>query len=417
MPNTPETATEREAPLLRNVDFQSLWISELLSAVGKESAEVAYPLLILATTGSATEAAAVGSAQMVAAGLMSIPGGWIADRSNRRVVLIACNLVRAVLLALLSVLIATGHAGLLAVFATAVGSSVCLGISMPASLAAVKHLVAPSQLTRATTQNQIRPQAAMTVGSPVGGSLFAIGRAVPFLATAVTFVLSTVALLFVSRPMQEPRQTHHNEPRTKMAAYRAIRDQPIIFLWLIWVLGSNMAYNHTGTFLALIATARERGASGSTIGLTLAIAGGGGLVGVLVAGTVVRRLKPSTVFLIAAWLGPLAAIMLVTVPGVVSLGFVVALVYVRAPAVNALFYAYIAVLVPSRVQGRVIGLATFVSLFSTPLGILGVGVIFDHAGPTWVFIAIGLLSALAAAPTFTHRMRNLPRPDELATNE
>jgi hypothetical protein len=94
---------------------------------------------------------------------------------------------------------------------------------------------------------------------------------------------------------------------------------------------------------------------------------------------------------------------------------IVACVFVRAPVVNALFYAYVAVLVPDRMQGRVIGVAMFVSLFSTPLGILGVGVLFDLAGPTWVFVAMGVLSALAAAPTLTHRMRNLPRPEELAS--
>lgn len=405
--------TEREVPLRRNRDFQSLWISQFLSAVGKEATEVAYPLLILATTGSVTYAAAVGSAQMVAAGLMSIPGGWLADRCDRRLVLILCDVVRAGLLALLCVLIATGQAGMLAVFATAVGSAVCLGVVNPAALAAVKHLVPPSQLTSATAQNQIRPHAAMTLGSPLGGSLFAVGRAMPFLAAAVTFALSVVSLLFVSRPMQEPL-VRHAESRRTMAGFQAIRAQPIILLWLVWVIGSNMAFNHTGTFLALIATARERGATDPTIGLMLAIAGAGGVVGALVAGWLVRRLSPSAVFVVSAWLGPFAAILLVTVPGVISLGVIVACVFVRAPAVNALFYAYVAVLVPDRVQGRVLGLAMFVSLFSTPLGILGIGAIFDHAGPTWVFIAMGALSALAAAPTFTHRMRNLPRPEELA---
>ena len=83
---------------------------------------------------------------------------------------------------------------------------------------------------------------------------------------------------------------------------------------------------------------------------------------------------------------------------------------------NALFYAYVAVLVPDRLQGRVTGLAMFVSLFSTPLGILGVGLLFDLAGPAWVFAAMGLLSAVAAAPTFTRRMRTLPRPEHLAPN-
>jgi predicted MFS family arabinose efflux permease len=411
------SAPEWEVPLFRNRSFQSLWVNQFLSSVSKEATEVAYPLLVLATTGSATLSATVGATQMVAAGLTSILGGWLADHRDRRFLLIGCDLTRAVLLLALCVLIGTGNAGTITIFATAVGSAVCLGIANPAALAAVKHLVPPSQLTQATAQNQIRPHAAMTLGSPIGGSLFAVGRAVPFLASALTFVLSAAALLFVSRPMQEARPVHRrDEPGGALAGYRAIRAEPIIFLWLLWVIGSNMAFNHTGTFLALIATARDRGAQEPTIGLMLAIAGAGGLAGSLVATWVVRRLSPSAVFAIAAWLGPAAAVLLVALPGTVALGVVVACVFARAPAVNALFYAYVAVLVPDHLQGRVTGLAMFVSLFSTPLGILGVGMLFDLAGPTWVFAAMGLLSAVAAAPTFTRRMRTLPRPEHLATD-
>ncbi|WP_162292895.1 MFS transporter [Actinophytocola xinjiangensis] len=402
--------------MLRNRDFQSLWINQFLSSVSKEATEVAYPLLILATTGSVTFSATVGAAQMVAAGLTAILGGWLADRRDRRLTLIGCDLTRAALLLALCVLIATGHAGTLTVFVTAVGSAVCVGIANPAALAAVKHLVPPSQLTRATAQNQIRPHAAMTLGSPIGGSLFALGRAVPFLASAVLFVLSTVALLFVTRPMQQARTVRgHDESGNALAGYRAIRAQPIIFLWLLWVVGSNMAFNHTGTFIALIATARDRGATEPTIGVMLAIAGAGGLAGALVASWVVRRLSPSAVFAIAAWLGPAATVALMVLPGTVTLGVVVACVFARAPAVNALFYAYVAVLIPDWLQGRVLGLAMFVSLFSTPLGILGVGLIFDLAGATWVFAAMGVLSTAAAIPTLTRRMRTLPRPEHLAT--
>ena len=325
-------AVEHEVPLLRNRSFQALWINQFFSSVSKEATEVAYPLLILATTGSATFSASVGAAQMVAAGLTSILGGWLADRRDRRLVLIGCDLTRAVLLLVLCVLIAVGSAGTVTIFAIAIASAVCLGIANPAALAAVKHLVPPSQLTQATAQNQIRPHAAMTLGSPIGGSLFAVGRAVPFLASALTFVLSAAALLFASRPMQEARPVHrHGEPGGALAGYRAIRAEPIIFLWLLWVIGSNMAFNHTGTFLALIATARDRGAPEPTIGLMLAIAGAGGLAGSLVATWVVRRLSPSAVFAIAAWLGPAAAVLLVVLPGTVALGVVVACVFAARP--------------------------------------------------------------------------------------
>src|SRR4051794_38602020 len=80
-----------ETPLWRNGGFQALWISRFLATVGKEAAEVAYPLLILATTGSATYAGAVGATQLLVVGLTSILGGALTDRFDRRRLLIVCD--------------------------------------------------------------------------------------------------------------------------------------------------------------------------------------------------------------------------------------------------------------------------------------------------------------------------------------
>lgn len=417
---TSETTSARETtdpaptvPLRRNKDFQSLWVSQFCAAVGKEAAEVAYPLLILASTGSATYAGAIGSAQLLTAGLMAIPGGTLADRVDRRAILIGCNLVRLALLVTFGLLVAAGSPNLVLVFATAIGSSAFLGLSNPAALAAIKQLVPPEHLTRATVQNQIRPFGATTIGSPMGSALFGLGRAMPFLATALTFLLSTVALLFVRKPMQAPTTTTTRRGGVG-EGFRFIARQPILLLWLLWAIGSNMAFNHTGAFLAIIATARERGGSESLIGVTLAVAGLGGVVGAVIGWWVVKRLRPSTIFVIAAWLGPAAAVLLLVTPGVLPLGIILGCVIVRAPIMNALFYSYAAALVPDELQGRVMGAVSFLALVSQPLGILGVGAIFDLGGPTWVFVTMGVVATLAAAPTLTRTIRTLPPPEQLA---
>lgn len=160
----PDAATA-ETPLLRNGNFQALWTSEAFAALAKEAAEVAYPLLILTTTGSAFYAGAVGSAQLLTASVMSIPGGTLADRVDRRMILIVCNLVRVVLLGLFALLIWTEDTNPFIIFGIAVGSAVCLGVSNPTGLAVIKQLVPPSQLTQATAQNQVRYFAA-TMGGP-----------------------------------------------------------------------------------------------------------------------------------------------------------------------------------------------------------------------------------------------------------
>ncbi|BFU46070.1 MFS transporter [Krasilnikovia sp. MM14-A1004] len=416
-PATVSPDDERPEPSLwRNGGFQALWISRFLATVGKESAEVAYPLLILATTGSATYAGAVGATQLLVVGVMSIPGGALTDRFDRRRLLIICDTARVVLLGLFAALVAADRANLAVTLTIVVAASAFLGLSNPPALAAIKQLVPASQVTRAAAQNQIRPLGATVVGSPIGSSLFAVGRAVPFLATGLTFVCSALALLFIRRPLQAPPQpAEREEPKRRVSdGFRFIRRQPILLVWIVWLMGSNMAFNHTGAFLALIATARERHASEAEISLMLSVAGAGGLVGAAVATQVIKRWRPSTIFLVAAWAGPVAAVLLATVPGVLSLGVILACVFLRGPSVNALFFAYVAVLVPDALQGRVLGAVMFLSYIAQPLGIVVIGAVFDHWGPDWVFVFMGVVSALVALPTLGRRIRTLPPPAEAA---
>jgi len=195
----------------------------------------------------------------------------------------------------------------------------------------------------------------------------------PFVATALIFACSALLMLLVKRPMQAVATARDEDKRGTAEGFRLIARQPVILLWIVWIMGSNMAFNHTGAFLALIATAKDRGASDPSIGLMLAIAGAGGLVGALGATFVLRSLSPAAIFFIAAWIGPVAAVLLAILPGVLSLGFVLACVFMRGPVANALFFAYIAVLVPDKLQGRVMGAVMFMTYLAQPLGIFAIG--------------------------------------------
>ncbi|WP_143262095.1 MFS transporter, partial [Allokutzneria sp. NRRL B-24872] len=267
----------------------------------------------------------------------------------------------------------------------------CLGISNPTGLAAIKQLVPPSQLTQATAQNQIRYFAATMGGPPVGGTLFGVARAFPFLSAAVGFLVSTILLLFIRKPMKV-EQLAPGEKRNTAEGFRILARQPVLRLLIVWIMGSNMAFTHSGVFLALIATAESRGASASFTGMLLSIAGVGGLVGSLIAGPVIKRVAPAKLFLTAAWIGPVAAVLLANVSGLVPLGVIVACVFLRGPITSALFLAYLAAMVPDKAQGRVLGAVMFMSMIAAPVGVFAIGTIFDQAGPVWVFTVMAVVS-------------------------
>jgi MFS family permease len=413
-----ETAFDEATPqpassLRRNWNFQALWTSEALAGIAKESAEIAYPLLILAKTGSAFDAGAVGSAQLFTISFMSIPGGMLADKIGRRFLLMASDMIRAVLLGVLALLIFGHHFDLPLIFAISIGSAICLGIAQPASLAAVNQVVRPDQIKEATAQNQIRFFGATMVGPPIGGTLFGVAQGLPFLGAAASFLFGGVLTQLIRSPMKVVSGAKGFSMKANIEGFKIIWRQPIIRLQMIWAMGSNMAFTHSSVFLAIVATAKSRGVPASEIGFTLAIAGGGGVVGAFACGWVLKRVKPGPIFICAAWAGPVAAIGLATVPGAIPLGIIVALVFIRAPIVNALILAYIAKLVPKELQGRVLGAVMFISMIAMPIGVFLVGVIFDIAGPMWVFATIGLIAALAALPTLSRTIRTLPQPEDI----
>jgi MFS family permease len=83
-------------PLLRHRDFMLLWGGEVLSELGSQTSTVAYPLLILALTGSAAKAGVVGLAKWLPLALFAVPAGVLADRLNRKRLMIACDAIRMV---------------------------------------------------------------------------------------------------------------------------------------------------------------------------------------------------------------------------------------------------------------------------------------------------------------------------------
>ena len=71
-----------------------LWSGEVLSELGSQTSTVAYPLLVLALTGSAAKAGVVGLAKWLPLAVFSLPAGVLADRVDRKRLMIGCDAVR-----------------------------------------------------------------------------------------------------------------------------------------------------------------------------------------------------------------------------------------------------------------------------------------------------------------------------------
>ena len=82
------------APLRRNRDFTLLWTGQALSALGTQMSAIAYPLLVLEISGSATGAGLVGSATLIGTLLALLPGGVVADHHPRKRIMVVTSLIQ-----------------------------------------------------------------------------------------------------------------------------------------------------------------------------------------------------------------------------------------------------------------------------------------------------------------------------------
>src|SRR5258708_25956787 len=106
---TVEQPGETLPPLSGNRDFTLLWSGQAVSSVGNQMSAIAYPLLVLLVTGSATRAGLVGSAELIAMLVALLPAGVTADSRPRRPVIVVSSLIETAALGSVAVAIAVHH--------------------------------------------------------------------------------------------------------------------------------------------------------------------------------------------------------------------------------------------------------------------------------------------------------------------
>ncbi|MEU4113033.1 MFS transporter [Kitasatospora sp. NPDC028055] len=419
-------------PLRRNLRFQALWAGTSCATLGLMIGETAFPLLVLALTGSSTAAGAFGAVQMAATLLLGVHGGSVADRWDRRRVLVASDAVRLLALASVPAALALDRLTLahLLVVAALVGATIAY--SGPVRLLALRSVVAPEQLSQALAQDEARMSGAALAGPPLAGFLFGLGRSVPFLGAAFASLVALTTALLVRFPAgpaaaaaaeqqgREGREGRAEQGRAEqgraeqgraeqeeqeegraLAGFRLLAASPLLRPALAVLLVINL----TGAALLLpvMVLLREHGTSSGGIGLALA----GEAVGALAGATLVSRLHrlagPGALLLAVAWIAvpvPLAPLL---PGGAVTVFAALFLVGAGTPALRVMLDLLVFRQVPDRLRGRVIAATMTLLTAGMPAGSFAAGLLLDRFSPAVTLVAIAALLAAALLPATASR--------------
>lgn len=362
--------------------FLALWTATAAANLGDGVRLAALPLLVATLTDDPRLVAGLTAAVYAPWLLLGLQAGVIADRHDRRAVLLWATAARAALLTLLAVLVLTGVAGVAVLYATAFAIGAGEAVFDTAAQAAVPAVAAPDRLHDANGQIVSATVIANEfAGPPMGSALFAIAPAAPLLANTALLALAGAAVRTLP-----PLRTHQPEQRRGMAAeviegLRWLRGDPLVLALAVGgaVLGVvNVAW---GSLLVLFALQRL-GIQEAGYGVLLASGAAGGVLGGLTASRITRAVGPAGALAIAILgAGAAQALLALTdqawIAGVLLAvtSFVFAVWNVVAPTLRQQ-------LVPAALLGRVNAAVRTVSMGLLPAGAVLGGVLADIGGVT-----------------------------------
>ncbi|WP_171168877.1 MFS transporter [Streptomyces sp. I05A-00742] len=402
------TSAAAEPSLWRNRDFVTLWSGQVVSTLGARISATAMPLLVLATTGSPTDAGLVGAAGTLPFLVAYLPAGPLVDRYNRHRILLTSEILAGLALATVPVALWLGVLTVAQLMVVGFVQGLCFVFFSLAETAALPRIVPAVLLPAALAQNEARSRGAALAGGPLGGLLFGIDRALPFLADAVSYAAASIALLFLRKDLQH-KTTAPAGPlwQATMAGLRWIWRHPLIRTAILLITATNLVFQ--ALVLTIVVLAQRHGATSGAIGTMLGVYSGGGLLGALVAGRAHRYFTPKMVIIGVNWIwvALLPLFLLTTNP--LHIGAIGAATAFVGPLWNVVIMSYTALLVPNELLGRVTSAAMTLAWGVMPIGSLVAGLLLTTAGPSGAVLTLtAVMLVTAVGATISPAVRRAP---------
>jgi MFS family permease len=377
-------------------NFRLYFVGQVVSVSGTWMQSLALGLLVLSRPihGNGVAVGITTALQFLPMLLLGSFGGLVADRADKRRLLLATQASAGTVALILGVVTATGSVRLWNVYVLAALLGVVNLFDNPARQTFVSEMVGTDLMPNAISLNSVLMNSARVIGPAIGGVLIVVvGFAACFLVNACSYIAVIIALVMI-----RPGELHRRKPVARARGQvreglRYVRStpellQPIIVVAIVGIF----AFNFTTT-LPLLAEISFRGGAGTYAAFSSAM-GAGAVVGGLV---VAHRSRPSPTLLSVVGLAFGAAILLVAWAPTKPLA-VVALVLMGACSISfiATANATLQLRADPALRGRVMALYAIALLGSTPIGAPMLGAISDVSSPR-VGLAVGGVACLAAS--------------------
>jgi len=386
---------------LRNRDLFLLICGQAVSQVGDGIFGVALAWRVYQSYSSPAALSVVGIAFFVPRLLVTIAGGVLSDRFERRWTMVIADAGRATAVAALAAISLNAQGELVAIVLLVAFNGVAGALFGPAQSALLPELVPSDELGRANSlRAMVSPLAQAVIGPALGGAIIAnFGTPAAFWTDSATFAVSIAALLLMhSRPIA--RATEHASVFTEARqGFAYVASRP--WLWGPIVASSLAQFLYAGPNQALVPylIKFELHASAAALGLVFTAGGLGTVAAGLVMGRISRP-RNMVVVMVLGWALGIASLALVGVAHSAWQAAVAVFVWnLLLWSGEILWLTLLGLTVPNQLRGRVSSIDFLGSYWMIPLSMALTGPLAAILGPRTVLVGAGLGGAAAVLLT------------------
>ncbi|MET9726654.1 enterobactin transporter EntS [Streptomyces zaomyceticus] len=406
-------------PLRTSRDFRAIFIARVVSLFGLGMATVALSAQVYGLTRSTFGVAVSSMIMSVTVLAGSLWGGWMADRTDRRTLILWARASAALAFAGLAVNAFLPEPHLWAIYLCVAWDGMATGVSVTALMAVAPTLVRPDQLPAAGALISLTGEIGSVTAPFIGGLLLALSGPGPVFAfTAVTTGITTLLLLRL-RPLPPFRDDDEDETDgtedsgSPLAAFRfAVRNR--VVGGLVALGGVTALFNLPVVLFPELVYTRLGGGE-VMLGLLYTAPAVGAIAVSATSGWITRAARPGRLLLGAAFTGGLATVGF-GLSGDVSVAFVMLAVGGAAGTVyEILEYALVQHNTPDRLRGRIVSVITAQGTTGDVVGDVEVALVARWFSPAGAALVNGAVCAVAAVVVALAvpglRKATLPRED------
>ncbi|MEU6669324.1 MFS transporter [Streptomyces sp. NPDC046727] len=388
-------------------DFRLLWWANAADGVGSQASGTVLPLLLLGL-GNSPQTVGLIAGVSTALGLLLGPLVALpADRGARKRVMLGSAAVSALAMGCVALTLATGRPPLGLVLAAVLVERLATACFEAAARGTVALVCPGPEQPRAIARLTAADQGALIAGPALGGLLYQAARALPFLADALSYVVSALCVAAMRADLTAPAPQQRGEGllREGAAGLRLVRSSPLLRLVLAWATTVNavvVALYYTAVF-----TLQREGHSGAVLGAILALSGAAGLAGALAAPRVTRHFGAPRVVTGVTWLLVPPAAALAVVTDAWAYGLLFGLVCLLMPLASVVLQAGAVQATAPALQARTGAVLATATTGSAAVAPVLAGALADWVSTAAPALVSGVLLALLAAHTSRRPVRGV----------